>query len=99
MVVAPGDAWSIDARIGYARERWQVVAPAVGPFEEESAQRAYDGFALELGAAARMVGPLFVRLGAGLSTSPAQNVRVAGRDLGANPSPAPWISLGLAVNM
>ena len=97
-VVVPGDAWSIDVKIGYVRERWRVVAAAVEPFEEESAQRAYNGFALELGAAARVAGPLFIRLGAGLNTSPAQNVRVAGRDVGENPSPAPLVSLGLAAN-
>ena len=98
-VVAPSDAWSIDAKMGYVREHWRVVAPALGPLEEESARRTYGGFTLELGGAARVVGPLFVRVGAGLSTSPAQNVRVAGRDLGENPSPAPLVYLGLALNL
>jgi hypothetical protein len=97
-VVTPADGWRVDARVGYFRERWRVVAAATPQLEEESASRLYDVAHFEVGGAVRVAPPGFVRIGVGLRTSPAQRVRVAGRELGNNPSPAAHASLGFVAH-
>jgi len=94
-VIVPSDGFLLDARAAYLREQWHVVASATDELPEDAATRSYNSLELEVGAAAQLVDPLHLRLGAGLRTSPAQQVRVAGRALGENPSPAPYASLGI----
>jgi hypothetical protein len=75
-----------------------VVAPATEQFERDAAKRIYNAAQVELGVAGRVVAPLFVRGGVGLRTSPAQRIRVEGQDVGDNPSPSAFGSLGLVVH-
>jgi hypothetical protein len=95
VVVVPADGWLLDARGGLLRERWRVIAAENESLSREAATRAYNSLELEVGVAVRVVDALHVRLGAGLCTTPAQQVRIAGQDLGENPSPAGYGRLGL----
>ena len=94
-VIAATDELLLDGRLAYLREQWRVVAAETNQMSEETATRTYNALDLEVGAAVRLIDPLHVRLGVGLRTTPAQQVRVADRNLGDNPSPAPCASLGV----